>query len=87
MINLPLPNYFVPVSGVLTLSCILTVAATQITCFNLYLRREEIADCLGLTLETVCRQIGALKRRGVIVASGTRRFYVPDIEALRAIAG
>ncbi|MGI9424988.1 MAG: Crp/Fnr family transcriptional regulator, partial [Hyphomicrobiaceae bacterium] len=55
--------------------------------FDLYLKRSEIADFLGLTLETVSRQISALKRNGVISFSGTRRFSVPDMEALVAIAG
>ena len=42
---------------------------------------------LGLTLETVSRQISALKRNGVISFSGTRRFSIPDMETLAAIAG
>ena len=39
---------------------------------ELALSRSEIADYLGLTIETVSRQITSLKRRGVIVLEGTR---------------
>ena len=38
--------------------------------FDLPLTREEMADYLGLTLETVSRQISALKRDGVIEMKG-----------------
>lgn len=60
---------------------------TMRTDCELYLKREEIADFLGLTLETVCRQISALKRNGVVKFNGMRRFSVPDLMALAAIAG
>ncbi|MCU0907303.1 MAG: Crp/Fnr family transcriptional regulator [Rhodobacteraceae bacterium] len=48
----------------------------------LVLTREAMADYLGLTLETVSRQISALKKDGIIVLEGTRRVSVPDFEAL-----
>lgn len=50
--------------------------------FNLPLTREAMADYLGLTLETVSRQISALKRDGVIELEGKRHVTVPDFEAL-----
>jgi len=50
--------------------------------FDLPLTREAMADYLGLTLETVSRQISALKKDGIIVLEGTRRVIVPDFEAL-----
>ncbi len=50
--------------------------------FDLPLTREAMADYLGLTLETVSRQISALKRDHVIELQGKRRIVIPDIEAL-----
>ena len=50
--------------------------------FELPLTREAMADYLGLTLETVSRQVSALKKDGVIVLEGKRRVIVPDMEVL-----
>ena len=52
------------------------------TRFELPLTREAMADYLGLTLETVSRQISALKRDGVIVLLGNRQMHIPDFQAL-----
>lgn len=46
------------------------------------LTREAMADYLGLTLETVSRQVSALKREGVIELSGKRGVVVPDFARL-----
>lgn len=54
--------------------------------FDLPLSRSEIADYLGLTIETVSRQVTSLKRRGVIRLEGTRRVTVPDVSALEKLA-
>ena len=54
---------------------------------ELPLTREAMADYLGLTLETVSRQISALKRDGVIVLTGKRHVAVPDLVRLMAEAG
>jgi len=54
---------------------------------DLPLTREAMADYLGLTLETVSRQISALKREGVIVLEGKRRIVVPDLRRLLAETG
>jgi hypothetical protein len=48
--------------------------------------REDIADYLGLTLETVSRQMSQLKRKAVIMLPSSREIVVPDIERLSAIA-
>lgn len=49
--------------------------------------RTEIADYLGLTLETVCRTITQLVRRKVLAPGATRsEIGVPDIERLRTMA-
>ncbi len=55
--------------------------------FDLPLTREAIADYLGLTLETVSRQISALKRDGVIHLEGKRHVTVPDFSRLMEEAG
>jgi CRP/FNR family transcriptional regulator len=49
---------------------------------DLVLTREAMADYLGLTLETVSRQISALKAEGIIQLDGKRRVIVPDIRRL-----
>ena len=49
---------------------------------TLPLTREAMSDYLGLTLETVSRQISALKREGVIELSGKRGVVVPDFTRL-----
>lgn len=55
--------------------------------FELPLTREAMADYLGLTLETVSRQVSALKRDGVIELEGKRRVTVPDMRRLMDEAG
>lgn len=55
--------------------------------FDLPLTREAMADYLGLTLETVSRQMSALKRDGVIVLEGKRHITVPDLDRLLTEAG
>ena len=54
---------------------------------DLPLTREEMADYLGLTLETVSRQISALKKDGVITLEGNRHVSIPDIDRLLEEAG
>ena len=54
---------------------------------DLPLTREAMADYLGLTLETVSRQISALKKDGLITLEGKRRVIIPDIGALIAETG
>lgn len=55
--------------------------------FDLPMTREAMADHLGLTIETTSRQIGALKRDGIIALDGNRRVKVPDMHLLMAEAG
>lgn len=54
---------------------------------ELSLKREEMASFLGLTYETVIRQIKALDSQGIISLNGRREFSVPDLELLRRSAG
>lgn len=55
--------------------------------FDLPLTREAMADYLGLTLETVSRQISALKREGIIELEGKRHVKVADIDRLIELTG
>lgn len=55
--------------------------------FDLPLTREAMADYLGLTLETVSRQMSALKNDGVITLEGKRRVIIPDFDRLSDEAG
>ncbi len=54
--------------------------------FELPLTRSELADYLGLTLETVSRKISWLKKKGLIELRTTREIFVPDIELLAEVA-
>ncbi len=54
---------------------------------TLPLTREAMADYLGLTLETVSRQISALKREGIVHLEGKRRLIIPDYGRLLEESG
>jgi len=62
-------------------------AAHDALVFELPLTREAMADYLGLTLETVSRQMSALKKDGVIVLQGKRGVTIPDMGRLLEEAG
>ena len=47
--------------------------------------RQDIADYLGLTIETVCRALSDLKRGKLITTPNTHQVVVDDSEALRAL--
>lgn len=55
--------------------------------FELPLTREAMADYLGLTLETVSRQVSALKKDAVITLEGKRRITIHDFNRLLDEAG
>jgi CRP/FNR family transcriptional regulator len=50
------------------------------------LGRREIADHLGLVIETVCRNFGQLKKQGLIDLDGNCGVVLRDPQALRRIA-
>jgi CRP/FNR family transcriptional regulator len=51
-------------------------------CFNVGLSRAEMAEYLGLRMETVSRKLAALRDRGVIQVRG-RRIHVRNVEELQ----
>jgi len=55
--------------------------------FALPLNRGQIADLLGLTIETVSRQLTKLKAAGLIALPSVRGVTIRNEAALRAIAG
>ena len=57
------------------------------TSFDLPLSRADIADFLGLTIETVSRQITRLRKDAVIVIENNRHVIVPDLGRLKLAAG
>lgn len=59
----------------------------EVTSFDLPLSRADIGDFLGLTIETVSRQISKLKADGVIEIENYRHVVVPDIARLRVRCG
>lgn len=50
--------------------------------FELPLKRADIADFLGLTIETVSRQMTKLRKAGIIDIKNNRTILVPSLEAL-----
>ncbi len=55
--------------------------------FILPITRETMANYLGLTIETVSRQMTALKKDGIIAFDDRRDIKVPDLDALKAETG
>lgn len=55
--------------------------------FKLPITREAMSNYLGLTIETVSRQMSGLKKEGLIHFEGKRDISVPDLEALMAETG
>lgn len=55
--------------------------------FELPLSRADIADFLGLTIETVSRQLTRLRKDGIIRIENNRHVTVPSIERLEMAAG
>lgn len=55
--------------------------------FDLPIGRADMADFLGLTIETVSRQVSRLRHSGVISVSGHRHIKVLSLRALKDRAG
>lgn len=54
---------------------------------DLPMSRRDIGDSLGLTIETVCRQLSELRAEGLVETSGRSRVILSDPSALAARAG
>ena len=53
---------------------------------DLPMSRNDIADYLGLTIETVCRVLSAFKREGIIAIPNPHRIELRDRNALEAFS-
>jgi CRP-like cAMP-binding protein len=53
---------------------------------ELAMGRQDIADHLGLTIETVCRAITALRSNGIVGVPNSHQLILSDTRALRALA-
>jgi CRP-like cAMP-binding protein len=47
--------------------------------------RQDIADFLGLTIETVCRMLSELKREKIIAIPNVGQIVVKDIASLQTL--
>jgi CRP/FNR family transcriptional regulator len=63
------------------------VPGMPLRAFDLPFSRQQVADVLGLTIETVSRQMTMLKRDGVIGLPTRRSVEIIDRTALEDIAG
>jgi len=54
--------------------------------FDVPMSRQDIADYLGLTAETVCRSLAELKRARLIAVPNVHQIVVNDTEGLRGVA-
>ncbi len=59
----------------------------EATSFDLPLTRADIADFLGLTIETVSRQMTKLRRESIIQIENNRHVTCSNMERLRTAAG
>ena len=53
---------------------------------TLAMTRQDIADYLGLTIETVSRSLSLFERKGVIALANTRELRLENVEALEDLA-
>ncbi|MDG1170630.1 MAG: Crp/Fnr family transcriptional regulator [Sulfitobacter sp.] len=55
--------------------------------FEMPISREAMGEYLGLTIETVSRQMTALRKDGIIEVKGSRSITIPDLADLMAETG
>ena len=55
------------------------------TVIELAMTRQDIADYLGLTIETVSRTLSQFEREGLITLTSARRVGLADIRGLREL--
>ena len=61
--------------------------AGQKIMFDLPMTRADMADFLGLTIETVSRQMTRLRKAGIIEIENNRHITIPDITRLERTGG
>ena len=60
--------------------------AEESLAFDLPMGRQDIADYLGLTIETVCRVLSELKRAKIIAIPSTSQIVINDMDTLHDLA-
>jgi CRP/FNR family transcriptional regulator len=65
----------------------LTGCTSGACAFVLPMSRRDIGDSLGLTIETVSRQLTELREAGLVVTEGRSKVCLSDVAALGRIAG
>ncbi|MFN3863040.1 MAG: Crp/Fnr family transcriptional regulator [Erythrobacter sp.] len=55
--------------------------------FELPMSRRDIGDSLGLTIETVSRQLTELREAGLVATEGRSKVCLSDVDALARLAG
>lgn len=55
--------------------------------FALPMSRRDIGDSLGLTIETVSRQLTELREAGLVITEGRSKVGISDVSALARLAG
>ena len=55
-------------------------------CVELPLLRQDIADYLGLTIETTCRSLNDLKAKRIISTPDRHRIIIHNFDALESVA-
>lgn len=63
------------------------VTEGNVVILELPMSRRDIGDSIGLTIETVSRQLGALRDAGFIATQGRSRIALLDLDGLRRSAG
>jgi CRP-like cAMP-binding protein len=53
---------------------------------ELTMGRQDIADHLGVTIESICRSIAALKKDGLVTVPNKHQLILNNVAKLRAVA-
>lgn len=61
------------------------LGAKEGECFDIPMNRQDMADYLGLTVETVCRALSELKRTKRIAAPSPQEVIINNLDALRTV--
>ncbi len=80
-------SFLIEMSERLTAVTCETVGDVRTARFHLPFSRQQIADVLGLTIETVSRQFTRLKEQGIVDLPSRREVVILDQEGLLAEAG